>query len=291
MMEMQNKVCALGGVIIFLCNLMLYPLVAPAQQRNSEIIPDKYAIIVVDYNTGKVIRSEHADALRHPASLTKLMTLYLVFAALDKGVFHLNDPLIVSAHAAHQKPSKLALRAGQTITVQNAILGVVTKSANDAATVLGEALGNGSETEFAERMTEQAKRLGMTNTRFYNASGLPHPQQYTTAADMARLSRALIKDFPRYYTFFSTKTFVYNGQLFTNHNRLMNSYAGMDGLKTGYIRDSGFNLVASAVRQGQRLVAVIMGGRTARLRDRLMSEVLDKSFETLATPSSSLVLR
>ncbi|QQR69502.1 MAG: D-alanyl-D-alanine carboxypeptidase [Alphaproteobacteria bacterium] len=236
-----------------------------------------YADIVVDAATGRVLREMNATDLRHPASLTKMMTLYMTFKALDDGRLRLDQRITASAHSASQPPSKLGLRPGQGIMVEDAILGLVTESANDVAATLGEAMG-GSESAFAQRMTQQAAALGMTRTRFYNASGLPDPRQVTCARDMAILARALMMHFPRYYPYFSYSRFNWNGRSFHNHNRLMNSYEGMDGLKTGYIRASGFNLVASAVRGQTRLIAVVLGGKSTQSRNAQVAALLDRGF-------------
>ncbi len=244
------------------------------------IIPHKYSAIVVDFKTGKILYKKNENDRRYPASLTKIMTLYMVFEALDKGSLHLNQPLRVSHKATRKEPSKLGLKAGSYITVENAILSLVTKSANDMATVLAEAVG-GSEDNFCKMMTERAKSLGMKNTAFYNPSGLPHPKQRTTAYDMAKLSMSLLKHYPNYYQYFNTRHFQYNGRHHRNHNRLLSKYRGLDGIKTGYIRDSGFNLVASAKRKGKRIVAVVMGGKTALSRDQHMMRLLDSTFYQL----------
>lgn len=236
-----------------------------------------YADIVIDAETGQIIHETDSDDLRHPASLTKMMTLYLTFQALDSGRLDLNQYMHVSENASYQSPSKLGLRAGQRIRVEDAILGVVTESANDAAVVLAEALG-GSESAFADVMTRQAQTLGMTRTRFCNPSGLPNPDQVTTAHDMAILGAALINHYPRYYPYFSHDSFTYAGIYHHNHNHLMDRYDGMDGIKTGYIRASGFNLVASVKRGGRRIVAVIFGGHSAVARDNQMAQLLDQSF-------------
>jgi D-alanyl-D-alanine carboxypeptidase len=237
--------------------------------------------IMIDYETGAVLFAEEPDAAVFPASLTKTMTLYLTFEALRQGRLHMNDELDVSAHAASMSPSKLGLRAGSTIRVKDAILGVVTKSANDAAVVLGEALG-GTEAGFARKMTDKARALGMTRTFYHNASGLPDSQQHTTARDTVRMGVHLIHDFPEYYGLFSTRQFTYRGRVHPNHNNLMKRYPGMDGLKTGYIRASGFNLLASATRDGRRLVAAVFGGTSARSRDDSMARLLDKGFAQVA---------
>lgn len=237
----------------------------------------RYAAIVTDADTGAVLYEDNADAPRRPASLTKIMTLYLLFEALDTNRFKLTSQLSVSARAAGQEPTKLGLRAGDTITVREIILGLVTKSANDAAVVAAEALG-GTEDRFAQIMTERARRLGMTGTTFRNASGLPDPRQVTTARDFAILARAVIKTYPHHYHFFSTRDFTYHGITHANHNRLNNWYAGADGLKTGYIRASGFNLVTSAQRGDRRLIGVVMGGISPSSRDQEMARLLDASF-------------
>ncbi len=236
------------------------------------------AALVIDADTGTVHYAYRADALHPPASLTKMMTLYLVFEALRDGRLKAGQRLNVSRQAAHQRPSRLGLRRGRTIRVEDAVLALVTKSANDASVVLAEAL-TGSEAEFARRMTERARSLGMTGTVFRNASGLHHPEQTTTARDMARLARALIRDFPSQYQLFSTETFVWHGREFRNHNTMLASYAGIDGVKTGYIRQAGFNLVASAVRNGRRLIGVVLGGKSVERREWMMATMLDYGFQ------------
>jgi D-alanyl-D-alanine carboxypeptidase len=238
--------------------------------------PD-YTSIVVDAETGKVVSEQNADAPNYPASLTKMMTLYLLFEALDKGRVKLDTPLAVSAYAAGQEPTKLGLQAGETVSVQDAILGLVTRSANDAAVTVAEGLA-GSEDAFAQRMTAKAHALGMTNTTFRNASGLPDPGQMTTARDLSKLARALYHDFPEDYRFFATEKFVFRGRVVTTHNHLMQHFAGMDGIKTGYIRAAGFNLAASAVRDGHRLIGVVLGGRSAPSRDLVMASLLNTAF-------------
>lgn len=239
----------------------------------------KYAHIVVDAATGKVLDESGPDRRIYPASLTKMMTLYLTFEALEAGKVGLHTGLPVSARAARQPPSRLGLRPGQTIRVEDAIRSLVTKSANDVAVVLAEALG-GSEVKFARQMTRRARSLGMRSTVFRNASGLPNSRQVTTARDLAKLARAVILRFPQYYHYFSLQAFEYGGRTYRNHNRLMRRYEGMDGLKTGYIRASGFNLAASVVRDGWRVVAVVIGGRTSRSRDEQMKTLLDRTFAT-----------
>lgn len=236
-----------------------------------------YASFVMDADSGQVVHSDAADARNHPASLTKMMTLYLVFEALESGRLKMTTALPVSAHATAQAPSKLNLAKGQSIKVEDAILALVTKSANDVACVIAEAIG-GTEPEFARMMTATAQRLGMNRTEFRNASGLPNSAQITSARDMAVLARALIRHYPQYYHYFSTRQFRYNDIVINTHNRLMLSYEGADGLKTGYIGASGFNLVSSAKRDGKRLIGVVLGGRTAKWRDQHMADLLDASF-------------
>jgi D-alanyl-D-alanine carboxypeptidase len=248
-----------------------------------------YSALVVEPDTGRVLYEKDANELRHPASVTKMMTLYLVFEALDRGEITLNTPFNVSRYAVLRPPSRLGLTAGDTLNVEDAILALVTRSANDAASVIAENLG-GTEPAFAEMMTSKARALGMNNSVFRNASGLPDPSQVTTAWDMYRLGRALIRDFPRYYSYFSTRRFYYRGQGFDNHNHLMESYTGMDGIKTGFINSSGFNLVASAKRGGHRLIGVVFGGPSAVRRDRHMREILDDGFAQLSGASPGNVI-
>lgn len=239
-----------------------------------------YAAIVIDYKSGKILRQLNADRERHPASLTKMMTLYIVFDGLDSGLLTLDTKLRVSERVAAQPRTKLWLKAGETISVREAVLGLVTKSANDAAMLLAEALA-GTEERFARTMTLQAKALGMKRTVFRNASGLPDKKQVTTARDMAVLSVALIRDFPHYYHFFSTKRFTFNGRHHRNHNRMLRTYAGTDGIKTGFINDSGFNLAASAVRKGRRVIGVVMGGRSSSHRAGKMTGLFDHGFAAI----------
>src|SRR5215831_2502078 len=234
--------------------------------------------IVIDVETGRVLSAVNADAITYPASLTKMMTLYLTFEALNAGRLRLDQYLPVSAEAASRAPTKLGLRPGESIAVQDLILGLVTRSANDAASALAEGLA-GSEPAFAEHMTREARTLGMTRTVYRNASGLPDPDQYTTARDQAQLAFALYRDFPKEYRYFATREFYFRGSTIHNHNHLLYWYEGADGIKTGYIGASGFNLAASAVRNGHRLIGVIMGGPSAGTRDREMAALLDRGFQ------------
>ena len=231
------------------------------------------ASIVVDGNTGAVLQASNPDASRHPASLTKIMTLYLLFERLDAGKIKLDTPLKVSEHASDQDPTKLDLKPGQTIPVEDAIKGVVTRSANDAAVVIAESIG-GSETDFAKLMTQKAHALGMSRTTYVNASGLPDDDQITTARDQALLGRAIQDRFPRYYKYFSLPAFVYHGVAIRNHDHLLGQVDGVDGIKTGFTRASGFNLVTSVHRDGRYVVAVVLGGRSAFQRDAHMRELI-----------------
>lgn len=237
----------------------------------------QYAAIIMDANSGKILHQENADVKVHPASLTKMMTLLMTFDALNRGQIRLNSQIPISNHAASMVPSKLGLRPGSTIRVEDAIYALVTKSANDIAVALAERLG-GTESNFAAMMTKKARALGMSRTRFKNASGLHDPGQVTTARDYARLSLVLIHDYKLYYHYFSKQNFVYKGKTYRNHNRLMETYKGMDGLKTGYIAASGFNLAASAVRGNKRLIGVVMGGKTSKSRNDRMAQLLDQGF-------------
>ena len=243
----------------------------------SPVAEAKYASIVVNESTGEVMYSRNADKKLYPASLTKIMTLYMVFEALDQGKIHMDTKMRVSNLAASRSPSKLGLRPGSHITVKNAIYALITKSANDVATVISEHLAS-TEREFAKKMTRKAQAIGMSQTTFRNASGLPHSKQKSTARDMAKLAVAIRNDFPHYFQLFKTKSFEYNGRRYKNHNTLLSSYEGTDGIKTGYIRASGFNLVATVERRGVRLVGVVFGGRSGRSRDQHMVHLLNKQF-------------
>lgn len=233
----------------------------------------RYAAIVVDANSGKTLHSENSSSRRYPASLTKMMTLYLTFEAMAAGKIGKSTQVPFSAQAAAKPPTKLGVPAGRSVTVEAAILALVTKSANDAATALGEMLG-GSEAGFARMMTAKARQLGMANTVFRNPSGLPDPGQFTTARDMATLGLALREHYPQYYAYFSTRSFTFGRQRMANHNRLLGRIKGVDGIKTGYIRASGFNLVTSVNDGNRRLVAVVMGGASGSSRDARMAELI-----------------
>ncbi|MDZ4372698.1 MAG: D-alanyl-D-alanine carboxypeptidase [Phenylobacterium sp.] len=240
----------------------------------------KYAAIVVDARTGEVLYGKRADAPRYPASITKVMTLYLAFEALAAGRIQLDDPVVFSPRASAQPPTKLGVRAGDSITVHEAMQGLVTRSANDAAVALAEKLG-GTEQRFAALMTLRAQELGMVSTHFANASGLPDSRQITTARDLAVLSRAVMRDYPQYYRLFSTKNFEFRGQNIRNHNGLLYRMDGVDGLKTGFINASGFNVALSAVRDNRRLITVVMGGPNVATRDRVAESLLVTGFDVL----------
>lgn len=242
---------------------------------------NKYAAIVIDEVTGEVLFSRKADLPRFPASLTKVMTLYLLFEEIDSGRLKLSDSLKASKRAAGQPPSKLGLRAGQKIKVDEVIRALVIRSANDVAVVVAEHI-SGTESQFARRMTNRARSLGMSNTRFRNASGLPNNSQTTTARDMAILGQRMRKDFPHYTAYFNETSFRWGGRTWKTHNKVLVNYDGADGMKTGYTRASGFNLLTSAKRHGTRVIAVVMGGKTAQRRDREMARILDLNFKRIA---------
>lgn len=237
----------------------------------------RYASIIVDAESGKVLHASNPDRRRYPASLTKMMTLYMLFDAIDRGKLKINQRLKVSRRAQGMAPSKLGLKRGQTIRVKDAILALITKSANDVAVVVAETIG-GTEVKFARMMTEKAKAIGMQKTRFRNASGLPNRRQVSTARDMATLARRLIDDFPQFYHYFGTQKFSYKHRTYSNHNKMLRAYPGVDGIKTGYIRASGFNLVASTKRYGRRLIGVVFGGQSAQSRDRHMRRLFERAY-------------
>ena len=267
------RLVAPAGALV--CLGAAFPSAALAQ-----IGSDRYSSIVVDAGTGNVLEAANPDAPRHPASLAKLMTLYMTFEALRDRRITLDDPVPVSVHAAAMEPSKLGLVPGMRLTVQEAILALVTKSANDAASALGELLG-GSEDRFAQMMTLRARALGMSHTTFTNASGLPDPDEWTTARDLAILARHILNDFPDDYAFFSTKSFVYQRRVIYNHDGMLRSYPGADGMKTGYTVASGHNLVTSAVHGGVRLIGVVLGAASNPERDVHMAMLLNQGFDEM----------
>ncbi|MDE2006019.1 MAG: D-alanyl-D-alanine carboxypeptidase [Rhodospirillales bacterium] len=258
------------------------------RQASAAVPPPRSSIVEVA-GTGRILEAQDPDGLRHPASLTKLMTLYMTFEALRDRRISLDQLVPVSAHAASMQPTKLGLVPGSRITVQQAILGLITRSANDAAVALGELLG-GSETRFAQMMTLRAHALGMRHTNFVNASGLPAEQQWSTARDMALLARRLLADFPSRYALFSTPSFEFRGQTVYNLDRMLKLYPGVDGMKTGYVEASGHNIVTSAVRDGVRLIGVEFGARTNARCYSHMAELLDGGFAALAVPARPPVM-
>ncbi len=247
-----------------------------------------YASIVINAQTNEVLHARFADERRYPASITKVMTLYMLFGAVERGEIRLSDPIECSARCNRQSPTKLGLRVGETVTVDEAIRALVTKSANDVAAAVAERIG-GSEARFADLMTAKARELGMTHTRFVNASGLPDPRQVTTARDLAVLSQAIMRDFPQMYPYFAIDHMAWRTAWIPTHNNLLGRVNGVDGIKTGYTRLSGFNLTSSAERDGQRVVAVVMGGDTARQRDRHMEELLEAAFAELQRRESEKI--
>ena len=263
-----GRFVALGIVASILGGLWVVPVEA------------RYAAMIVDAGTGEVLFSRNGQAIRYPASLTKMMTLYLAFDALNSGKLNLDQNLKVSKRAAGQTPSRLGLKAGRTITTRDAILAMVTKSANDAATVVAEAIG-GTEVKFAEIMTSKARSMGMRRTTFRNATGLPNRQQRTTAGDMSLLATALLRDHGNHYHYFSTSKFTHGGRTYGNHNNLLKTYQGADGIKTGYIRASGFNLVASVRRGDTRLIGIVFGGKSAKTRDNHAKSIFDRAFSII----------
>jgi D-alanyl-D-alanine carboxypeptidase len=267
-------------VKVFFVLAVLFTLVSPAQAN------PRSAAIVIDASTGAILHESNADASRYPASLTKMMTLYLLFEAIEQHKMTLDSRMPVSAHAASMPSTNIGLRAGDSISVREAIPALIVRSANDVAAVVAEALG-ASETNFGRMMTEKAHKLGMHSTTFRNASGLPNPEQKTTARDMVTLSARLIKDFPKYYHYFSTQSFSHKGTTYKSHNRMVRNTPGVDGLKTGFIRASGFNVATSAKRGNRRVVAVVMGGNTAVARDQHMAQLLERSFNQGAAQLAS----
>lgn len=249
------------------------------KKNSKEVRPynPPYAHIVVDSTTGRVLYQSDADRALYPASLTKVMTLLLTFEALESRKISLGSSVVFSSHAANMPPSRLGIKAGKSITVENAIKALVTKSANDVAVAMGEKLG-GSEARFAQMMNLKARQIGMSQTHFENASGLHNVRQVSSARDMAKLAMYLMNSYPRYYHYFSLREFTFNGKVNRSHNHLMSTYQGMDGLKTGYIIPSGFNLIASAKRGNTRLIGVVFGGKTANARNAQMANLLDAGF-------------
>ncbi len=244
---------------------------------------EKYASIVVDADSLEVVHESFADAERYPASLTKVMTLYMVFEALKSGELRMDERLPVSRNAAKQPPSKLGLKPGETISAGDAIKALLTKSANDVAVVVAERLG-GSEERFAALMTVKARMLGLSRTSFYNASGLPDDRQTTTARDMAVLADAMMEDHPEYYPYFSTQRFTWKGTTYKSHNALLKDVAGVDGMKTGYTRASGFNLMTSVERDDTRFIVIVLGGKTSKARNAHVTDLIEAAYYNLGEP-------
>ena len=276
---------ALGHALLALA-LIAGPVLTTADAalagKKKATTPSIAAAIVVDMNSGSILQEQAADTPRHPASLTKMMTLYVLFGYLKAGKLTPSSDLTVTEHAATQAPTKLGLKPGATIKVNDAVKALVTQSANDAAVTIAENLA-GTEENFAKLMTDTARQIGMRNTLFRNASGLPDDEQITTARDMAILSAHLIHDYPDYYTVFSTQYFTFNGRKYRNHNKLLLNYQGTDGIKTGYTRASGYNLAASVHRGEKHLIAVVLGGKTGSQRDAAMRALLEKNFVAAST--------
>ena len=249
----------------------------------------RYASIVIDADTGEVLHESRANASRYPASLTKMMTLYMLFEAMKQGRMSLYTRMLVSTHSASMPQTNISLLPGDTISVRKAIPALIVRSANDVAAVVAEALG-GTESNFGRLMTDKARKLGMRSTTFRNASGLPNSSQKTTARDMVILSARLMKDFPQHYHYFSTQSFQYKGVTYNSHNRMVRNTEGVDGLKTGYIRASGFNVATSATRGNRRVIAVVMGGKTAASRDRHIASLLDRTFSKPSVIQSASVV-
>ena len=284
------RVCAVG-LITFTTAILISSESAEARRykhrrHHHHVVRESYSpqfsSIIVDGNSGAVLSSNNPDGIRRPASLTKIMTLYLLFERLDAGKMKLDTEMEVSEHASEQAPTKLGLKPGQTLKVEDAIKGLVTRSANDAAVVIAEAIA-GNEDEFARLMTRKARALGMSKTTYRNASGLPNDEQLTTARDQATLGRAIQDRYPRYYRYFATTVFNYRGQSIRNHNRLLGNVEGVDGIKTGYTRASGFNLVSSMRRGNRHLIGVVLGGRSGGSRDATMRNLLAENLEKGAT--------
>jgi D-alanyl-D-alanine carboxypeptidase len=282
------RICALGLVTITTAILISSESAEArrSKHRRHHVVRESYSpqfsSIIVDANSGSVLSSNNPDGIRRPASLTKIMTLYLLFERLESGKLKLDSEMDVSEFASEQAPTKLGLRPGQTLKVEDAIKGLVTRSANDAAVVIAENIA-GSEADFARMMTRKARALGMSKTTYRNASGLPNDDQLTTARDQATLGRAIQDRFPRYYRYFSTSVFAYRGQSIRNHNRLLGNVEGVDGIKTGYTRASGFNLVTSMRRGNRHIVGVVLGGRSGGSRDSIMRNLLAENLDKGAT--------
>lgn len=280
-----TKIRTFAGVLAATM-LLGFAAAAPAAAQSGD---DRYAAFVMDARTNEVLLEDQANAPRYPASLTKMMTLYMLFDALERGDISMDTRLTASRHAASQPPSRLGMRCSRrrgcdSITVEQAIRAIVVQSANDVAVMVAERLG-GSEARFCANMTARARQIGMTNTRFVNASGLPDPEQRSTAHDMAMLGQALWRDYPQYYHYFQTPSFAWRRGSGTNHNHLLGQVEGVDGIKTGYTRASGFNLATMAERNGHRVIVVVMGGETAAARDAQVAYLVEGAYQEFARRS------
>ena len=288
MNEPARRIVSIFAALAIGAGAIALPILAQAQDEESASASNlrvtnsepKYAAIVVDARTGEVLYAKRADSPRYPASITKIMTMYLAFEQLASGKMKPTDLITVSSHAAAQSPTKLGLRPGDTITVEDALHAIAVKSANDMAVAMAEHIG-GSESRFAALMTLRARELGMANSHFVNASGLPDSRQISTARDIAILSRSVMRDYPQYYSFFSQETFVYRGTAMNNHNGLLGKMPGVDGLKTGFTNAAGWNLAASAVRNNTRLIAVELGGPSPRTRNETVEGLLLTGFDIM----------
>ena len=274
----HNLLPSFFGWGLFFALLVSFTIFAPKTSHAAK--NEKYASLVMDADTGMILHERYADKELHPASLTKIMTLLMVFEAIEQGKMNYNTRIRISSHAASMVPSKLGLKPGSSIKTKDAINVLVTKSANDIAVAVAEHIGR-TESSFAQIMTRKARFIGMKNTTFRNASGLHDPKQVTTARDMALLAQYVINKYPEYYKFYNQTSIRYGNTTYRNHNKLLGTYKGMDGMKTGYIRASGFNLVASAVRNNQRIIGVVFGGRSGKTRNDHMAEILDNGFDRI----------
>ena len=280
MVILARRVFAFLALVLLAAAATVQPAAAQIPYVNLLFGEPRYAAYVVDANTGEVLYEKNADSPRYPASITKLMTLYLTFEALQAGKLSLNDRVYVSAHAESMSPTKLGVRVGDTVSVDEAIRAMTVKSCNDMAVAMAEKIG-GTEGRFAALMTLRAQELGMTNTQYVNASGLPDRRQLSTAHDIAILSRALMRDFPQYYSYFSLRSFDFRGRVIEGHDHLLGTVPGVDGLKTGYTAASGYNLATSAERNGVRIIGVVLGGSSIATRDQHMEDLINTSFAVL----------
>ncbi len=282
------RLTALMAVLVLVAGCATAGVEAPIQALVPPGPPTKYSALVIDGSSGKILHQQDATAQRYPASLTKMMTLYLLFEAIGQGRLSMTTAIPVSANAARQPPSKMGLKAGDSIDVESAILALAVKSGNDVAVAVAEYLG-GTEEQFAAQMTARARQLGMTGTVFRNASGLPDPDQHTTARDMALLGSVLRARFPQYFGYFSRRDFTFRGRLVRGHNDLIGRVEGVDGIKTGYIKDSGYNIVTSVRRGPRNLIIVVMGGDSARSRNAHVEELIDRYMTSPRKPSGNLL--